>query len=101
MQFVGYWDQSSPFHLEGQPANASDSRRMVSGYIKPDSIMLILFNDTDKDQTFAVDVDMKQAGVSKGLTQATNALTQEPVSWSGDRLTELVPAREFRMVVLK
>lgn len=73
---------------------------VVSVYSQPKSALLVILNSATTDQPVKVSLDAKALGVPAGMT-AEDAASHEKLAVEGGAMTVTVPARDFRMIVVK
>ena len=90
LAFIPYWQKKRPFSY------TANKRIMVSAYAKNGSCMLVIMNDTDKQQTVRIDL----GGFKKKFRVAPNPEGTTGVIQAGI-LEGIVPARDFRVYFLR
>ena len=99
------WNDKTEFHpyyadrskLKIQPVS---ERIVASCYTNSGRLMLVVLNDTDKEQKIKIDLDLKQLKVKPGL-KGQDAFEPE-LKWTLDRTWQAVlPPRGVRLIVFK
>ena len=95
VEFIPYWRKDNPFRVD----SANKERIFMSAYRRGDKVMLVVMNDTDKDQPVKVTVDPVKLMGKKTVTSIEDeAGVKVPAgtSWSGT-----VPREVFKIYFIK
>jgi hypothetical protein len=95
VEFIPYWRKDNPFRVD----SANKERVFMSAYRRGDKVMLVVMNDTDKDQPVKVTVDPVKLMGKKTVTSIEDeAGVKVPAgtSWSGT-----VPREVFKIYFIK
>lgn len=94
--YLPYWEKS------GVKSNADGVSTAVSGWLKPaeKKLLLTVFNNHDRTQTFRIHPDLPELRGGKSLT-ARDLESGQIVPDNGDGFILTVPQRNFRLIEIK
>lgn len=98
VKFIPYWDKTNPAKLKS-PIN---DRTLVSAYTKPEKAMLVILNDTDKNENVSISVDMAKLVQSpKGKLTLKNPLSNEIFEVKNGEINISLEARSFKIIYIE
>jgi hypothetical protein len=97
LKFIPYWDKNSPVTV----AQPQSKLIMASTYTRPGKAMIIVLNDTDKDEIIELKLDKARVVPGNPTLTAKDATADKALEIKNSILKVSVPNREFRIIILK